>query len=137
MAISKVFAYVIRTDQDRPRLLVFKSHDEPGFEVPKGRVEPGEDLETAILREVKEETGITQASIIKRLGVTSWNQEEQHFFLLQCTQDMPQSFDHIVTGQGIDVGFRYEYHWVELTEKLHTDLVQGCHRLVGELLQVK
>jgi hypothetical protein len=35
---QKIFAYIIRTDSRHPRLLVFACLDEPGFEVPKGRL---------------------------------------------------------------------------------------------------
>lgn len=38
------------------------------FELPSGKVEPGETLDTALIREVKEETGLDTAEICEFLG---------------------------------------------------------------------
>jgi 8-oxo-dGTP pyrophosphatase MutT (NUDIX family) len=40
------------------------------WDLPKGKVEPGESLEEAAMREVEEETGISQLSIASDLGAT-------------------------------------------------------------------
>jgi phosphoglycolate phosphatase-like HAD superfamily hydrolase/8-oxo-dGTP pyrophosphatase MutT (NUDIX family) len=134
MSRRKVFCYIVRSDGDRPRLLVFGSLDEPGFEVPKGAVEADETLEQAAVREIFEESGITAVQVIKRLGITNYLQEEQHFFLLKATQELPLSFNHRVTGEGIDQGFQYHFRWLGLSPALHDALVQGCQAFVGELL---
>lgn len=47
---------------DRGRLLLVRRRNEPGrgrWSLPGGRVEPGEDDEQAVVREVAEETGLT------------------------------------------------------------------------------
>jgi 8-oxo-dGTP pyrophosphatase MutT (NUDIX family) len=38
------------------------------WSLPKGRLEPGEDEMTAALREIQEETGLTELKFIKELG---------------------------------------------------------------------
>jgi 8-oxo-dGTP diphosphatase len=38
------------------------------FELPSGKVEPGETLETALHREVAEETGLTVADVVEHIG---------------------------------------------------------------------
>jgi 8-oxo-dGTP pyrophosphatase MutT (NUDIX family) len=38
------------------------------WSLPKGRLEPGEDAKAAALREIEEETGVTQLNLIKELG---------------------------------------------------------------------
>jgi phosphoglycolate phosphatase-like HAD superfamily hydrolase/8-oxo-dGTP pyrophosphatase MutT (NUDIX family) len=134
ISTRKVFCYIVRSDGDRPRLLVFGSLDEPGFEVPKGTVEAGETLEQAARREILEESGITGVQLIKRLGSTNYLGEEQHFMLLKATKELPLSFTHRVTGEGIDQGFRYRFRWLDLSPTLHDVLVQGCQAFVGELL---
>lgn len=38
------------------------------WSLPKGHVEPGEEIKTAAIREIEEETGITRLTFIKDLG---------------------------------------------------------------------
>jgi class 3 adenylate cyclase/8-oxo-dGTP pyrophosphatase MutT (NUDIX family) len=134
MAGLKAFCYVVRTDGSAPQLLAFTSLDEPGFEVPKGAVESGETLEEAALREILEESGITTVQVVRELGVTHYLGEEQHFLLLKTTQKLPVTFTHIVTGEGVDRGFQYDYQWLGVTPALSGLLVQGCDRFVSELV---
>ena len=135
MAILKVFCYVVRTDGRAPRLLVLTSLDEPGFEVPKGAVEPGETLEQAALREILEEAGMTAVRVVQELGVAHYMGEEQRFLLLETTRQLPSTFTHIVTGEGVDKGFRYDYQWLDVTPALNDLLVQGCDAFVSELIK--
>lgn len=133
---KKVFVYVIRTKKESVDLLVFVSLDEPGYEVPKGSVEPGESLEEAVHREVYEESGIEGLRIIKELGKTLWGDEEQHFFLAEAPSTVADVFEYQVTGEGIDRGFWYRYRWLEIERGLEEKLVQGCDRFVAELVAV-
>jgi ADP-ribose pyrophosphatase YjhB (NUDIX family) len=135
MTELKVFCYVVGIDRHTPTLLVFRSLDEPGFEVPKGSVEPGETLEQAALREIREESGVSEVQVVKELGVTRYLDEEQHFMLLRVTQNVPSSFTHLVTGDGVDEGFRYDFQWFGVTPALNDLLVQGCNRFVRALVE--
>jgi 8-oxo-dGTP pyrophosphatase MutT (NUDIX family) len=45
-----------------PRGVLFVKNPRDEWELPGGRPEPGEDLETALVREVSEECGVTVAS---------------------------------------------------------------------------
>jgi putative (di)nucleoside polyphosphate hydrolase len=132
--LRKVFCYIVRTNRKRPQLLVFNSLDEAGWEVPKGAVEAGETLEEAALREIKEEAGLAAVAFVKRLGVTYYRNEEQHFLLFEANQELPTTFFHTVTGAGVDRGFRYDYRWLDVTPALHELLVQGCNAFVADLL---
>jgi 8-oxo-dGTP pyrophosphatase MutT (NUDIX family) len=134
MARLKAFCYVVRTDQRTPQLLVFTGLDEPGVEVPKGAIEPGETPEQAALREIFEESGITAVQLIKELGVTHYMGEEQRFLLFRATEVLPLSFTHVVTGEDIDKGFRYDYEWLDVTPTLNDLLVQGCNQSVNALI---
>jgi 8-oxo-dGTP pyrophosphatase MutT (NUDIX family) len=50
------------------KVLVVSQHG-TSWSLPKGRLEAGEDTKIAALREIEEETGITQLELIKELGV--------------------------------------------------------------------
>ena len=133
-ARRKVFAYVTRITDCSPELLVLESLDEPGFEVPKGEAEDGETLARAVGRELSEEAGIAGARVVRELGAADWKDERQHFFLVEAPPGLPRTFEHIVTGDGIDAGFRYRFRWLSIDRGLHDRLVQGCNRFVDELL---
>jgi NADH pyrophosphatase NudC (nudix superfamily) len=57
---NKVLAYITRHQNGLKQLLVFEHRDFPeaGVQVPPGTVEPGEPVESALFREVYEESGL-------------------------------------------------------------------------------
>ena len=65
------------------------------WDLPKGKLDPGESLETCALREVKEETGVRQLELIKFLVVTEHEYEERgrailketHWYLMRANGD--------------------------------------------------
>ncbi len=65
--IEKVTAFVTRDARTAPggrEVLVFRhSNPRAGIQLPAGSVEPGEAIEAAVLREVAEETGLTDVVI--------------------------------------------------------------------------
>jgi ADP-ribose pyrophosphatase YjhB (NUDIX family) len=132
--IRKVFVYVIRGRESACDLLVFDSLEEQGYEVPKGRVKPGESLEDALHREVFEESGLNGLKVIKELGKVNWGDEGQHFFLAEAPSGIAENFEYQVTGEGIDTGFWYRYSWLEIRRELEDKLVQGCNSFVEELI---
>jgi 8-oxo-dGTP pyrophosphatase MutT (NUDIX family) len=134
MSARKSFVYLIRRDNRRPRLLVFASLDGPGLEVPKGGLESGETYAEAAIREVREETGIVGIRVLKDLGVVRHEGEEQHFLLAEAPSGPPESFEHAVTGRGVDAGLCYAFHWEPIDRDLAAKLVQGCGAFVRALL---
>ena len=135
--IRKVFVYVLR--QGGREILTFESHDEPGFEVPKGGIEPGETPEQAAHRELMEEAGVDLGGDIvegafARLGAICWQGEEQIFLLAEAPSSIPDAFDHTVTGTGSDAGMHYRFRWLPVDERLRERLVQGCAAFVKQLL---
>jgi len=68
------------------RVLIVHRPDHDDWSLPKGHVDPGEDLATAALREVREETGV-EARIIGSLTVTEHAvgqaHKRVHWFLMQ------------------------------------------------------
>lgn len=59
---------VVRNNPNKQILLTIFTHIK-GLGFPKGHVEFGETIEDTAIREVTEETGITELKIIKKLGV--------------------------------------------------------------------
>ena len=131
---QKVFVYIVHCRGNRHQLLAFESHDEPGFEVPKGSVEAGESLEEAACREVREESGLEITGEIRRLGTTTWQGEEQTFVRADAPVGVSDAFAHAVTGSGIDAGLVYVFRWLPLDAALSHHLVQGCDAFVDRLL---
>lgn len=78
-----------------PQALLIKTRSSDVFELPKGRLEPGETQAQATLRELAEETGLqlapAQLEVGQRLGTLRYSfqnrrgktvQKEVHYFLL-------------------------------------------------------
>jgi 8-oxo-dGTP pyrophosphatase MutT (NUDIX family) len=64
---------VFRRDGDRPRVLLLK-HTSGKWMLPKGAIESGETPEGVALREVREETGLSNVRVVADLG------EERYYF---------------------------------------------------------
>jgi ADP-ribose pyrophosphatase YjhB (NUDIX family) len=119
--LDKVLAYVVRTDQHEPELLLFEHAGDPaaGVQVPAGTVEPGEAVETALWRELLEESGLQppQVSLVARLGdfpQPDWG-TIRHVFLLEAAGGLPVAWRHTVSGGGEDQGMIFEYYWAALS----------------------
>lgn len=67
-SVEKVTAFVIRRVETSVDLLLFE-HPHAGIQIPAGTVQGGETPEQAVLREVAEETGLTNVSLRRTLGV--------------------------------------------------------------------
>lgn len=105
----RVAAYVIRR-RAVPELLVFDhvGMADAGTQVPAGGVEPGEELSYAVLREVAEEAGLPDATVLREVAVDERPHPETRrprrttFFLLRAPEDTPDAWLHRVRGDGAD-----------------------------------
>ncbi|MCU0571069.1 MAG: NUDIX domain-containing protein [Oculatellaceae cyanobacterium Prado106] len=132
----RVGAYILRQNhQGLHQLLMFNHPDcpEAPIQIPGGGVEPQESLEAALYREVFEECGLREVAIARKLGIAEicWTQpdkliSQRHCFLMTTTQSTPETWDHIVQGDGIDSGMIFSYFWQRpaIDFKLPADLGQ-------------
>lgn len=100
---------VLFRDSSMRQILAFE-HPTEGLQLVKGGIEPGEDARSAALRELEEEAGIANTSILKDLG--SWSSGHNgHVWSLQlCTYcpSLPESWTHYCEDDG---GHELRFYW--------------------------
>ena len=118
----RVAAYVIRKSDTGAQLLVFDHADYPGAgtQVPAGGVAAGESLPEAVRREVAEETGLTDVTVVAEVGRedkphpdTGRPQRTTYFHLL-VPAGGPDSWMHHVSGEGEDAALRFACRFTPL-----------------------
>ena len=119
---SKVLAYVTRGEE----LLVFRHRDFPdaGLQVPAGTIEVGEDPQDAALREVREESGLTDVRVVGFLGRYLYDAaphrdeaHDRHVYHLELTGSAEQSWLHYETDPS-DGGppIAFSFFWMSLRD---------------------
>jgi 8-oxo-dGTP pyrophosphatase MutT (NUDIX family) len=108
---ERVVVYVERADG----LLVFDHRDDPeaGTQVPAGGIDPGEELVEAVRREVLEETGVRLDAEPAALGTLEHpdglgTPSRSHFFRVDAPAGLPQSWQHVVSGDGGDAALVFD-----------------------------
>ena len=135
---DKVLCYVVRDG----RLLVFRhtdySYEEVGIQVPAGSIQPGETHEEAALRGAREETGLKDFTIVRKLGefqydISPYRLEIQnrHVFHLELAEDTPERWASQEDHDGEQEPTHFECFWIPL-EAAHI-LQSGQGALLGLL----
>ena len=76
--------------------------DLSGYVLPKGHVEPGEEIETAARREIEEEAGLSDLRLLGELGVrermdfrkTGWKKTHYFLYLTEQADGRPTDPNH-------------------------------------------
>jgi len=124
--VSKVIGYITQQKQSVIQLLVFEHVDvEAGVQVPKGTVEPGEVLLDAILRELREETGLAISDRVQYIGSLIRFDQAWNFFAVKGDANLPDTWVQCVGGDGEDKGMKFRYYWVPLTPEPNLAGKQG------------
>ncbi|HVG00234.1 MAG TPA: NUDIX domain-containing protein [Chloroflexia bacterium] len=142
---GKVVAYITREVAGRKQLLVYvvPAYPHLGAQVPGGGVEPGEAVEEAVLREIREETGLTGLKIVRRIATYDYynaythKMNERHVFHIAAPTGTPDSWTWVEPLQAPYTDpdeFIFEYSWVDLDEgvRLSRGLGDWLHSLHTE-----
>ena len=131
-------AYLVRNDG---RLLVNvhaneeRPWEQSGLQVPKGGIHPGETPEEGALRELAEETGLTDVRVVRYLGSDEYDLRpymdmvmHRHFFHLAIDGPVPDEWDYWEMGGANEVrddgGVCLRHYWLDISQ---------CHALAGGL----
>lgn len=136
----KVFAYITHGQ----RLLVFRHVDFPeaGIQVPAGTVQPNEKPEAGVLREVHEETGLSDFTEVYFLGeqirdMRDFNRDEIHhryFYHLPYPGDPPTAWRHDETSGGTTEPIVFEFFWADLPNGV-PELIADHGKFIPALLR--
>ncbi|MEB2519126.1 NUDIX domain-containing protein [Pseudomonas sp. YuFO20] len=120
---------VILSSNAGPRILLFR-HPQAGVQLVKGTIEPGETPAEAALRELSEESGIDDASVVRDLGC--WNAEHLEqvwsFHLCHAQAPLPEQWTHQTRD---DHGHVFSFFWAPLDELPIAD----CHPVFRRALR--
>ncbi|MFF8884106.1 NUDIX hydrolase [Streptomyces flaveolus] len=118
---AKVLCFVVREG----KLLVHRhtdfSWEEVGIQVPAGSIREGEEPEAAALREAREETGLQDFKVVRKLGVDRYDMspyrpeiQERHVFLLELGEPTPERWASQEDHDGEREPTRFECFWIPL-----------------------
>jgi 8-oxo-dGTP pyrophosphatase MutT (NUDIX family) len=137
---SKVLCYIVRDG----RLLVFRHVDydleQVGIQVPAGSIRQGESPEDAALREAHEETSLSQLSVARKLGETTYDLspyryeiQHRHVFQLQVHEPTQQRWPSQELHDGQQPPTRLECFWIPLRNAHVLQAGQGA--LIGAIAE--
>lgn len=114
-------------------IVLTKEPDRASWVLPKGHQEKGETLEQTAVREVKEETGLGNIKILKKLGIKqrlSYVKDEYktiHYFLFDCVGEatLPEEcidVDKILKPKWFSIDNLPELFWQEQKDIIKENL---------------
>ncbi len=127
--IQKVQAYIIRKNKE-PEVLIFQHDLTKIFQVIRGTLQPLENPETAVIREMAEESGLKSAIVIKKLGEADievpggptrsgpLELQRHHAYLLQISSQSPDCWTHIASGSVEEEGVKFHFAWHPIDRRL-------------------
>lgn len=127
--VHKVTAFITRDLGKQREILVFQ-HPTAGIQLPAGTVEPNENIETAVIREAQEETGIQNFQIQSHLGGIQNELQDGECIITQTIQPRLEPHEKGMPferafGRGVTVQFHESKEgwsrisYIEYTQRPH------------------
>ncbi len=132
--MDKACPVVLRSKDNKRELLAFK-HPTAGVQLVKGGLKKGEDLASACIRELKEESGI-QAQVVKHLGVWTPGYKNQTwgFCLMHFEDKLPDTWTFATKDDG---GQLFSFFWQPLHGPLNNqwnEVYTGAFKFIKHAL---
>lgn len=118
--IKKVAAFVVRVNSPgHPEFLAhhFGEQTDLPCRIPGGGVEANEEPAEAIVREIHEESGLTNLTLVRKLGVQKYFKPflqvniERHDYLFLAPAETLDGWQTVVAGKGDDLNEVFVYRW--------------------------
>ncbi|CAE6948756.1 NUDIX domain [Vibrio sp. B1FLJ16] len=126
----KVCPVVLRNQSDEIELLLFQ-HPLAGVQIVKGTLEEDdESVESAVLRELKEESGISQVSGTEYMCCWESGYQDQlwHFVRCDVIEVLPERWDFFTQDDG---GLTFSFFW----HKLGNPMERDCYKLFSDAIK--
>ncbi|WP_054861613.1 NUDIX domain-containing protein [Gracilibacillus sp. JCM 18860] len=126
--IKKAYGYVTRIKDGKTQVLVFQHPiTEAGIQVPKGTVKPNEDTKNAVIREMKEETGLRNFKVVDLITEDFWENDDgaihNRFFYKLTVNVVEDKWDYKPTGGDKEEGLTFHYFWISSENEI--ELIRG------------
>ena len=109
---QKTCPVVLRSLGNSLEILAFR-HPLAGSQLVKGTVDGNESASQAALRELAEESGITNATPIAELGEFVVAEKSQRWSLILCdAPNLPENWEHFCEDDG---GHQFSFFWQDLS----------------------
>lgn len=115
--LEKAFGYITRECEGRIQVLVFEQNTAgAGIQIPKGTVEEGETPLEAVIREMAEETGLTNLEV-KGLIAHDYAEHysgalQKRYFYHLISNDPRPTWQHNPTGVN-EGNLQFTFYWIE------------------------
>ena len=115
--VEKVYGYITREHAGHIQVLVFERNTEgSGIQIPKGTVEKGETPLEAIVREMAEETDLTDLVVHDLIAQDYFEHYtgalHKRYFYHLTTEEQRDSWQHDPAGIN-ESGLQFSFYWIQ------------------------
>ena len=130
---DKVCVVLLREKSGRKEILAFR-HPQAGLQLVKGTIQPAELPEEAALRELAEESGLTNATVVRDLGWSDAIADEQRWhFVLVAAPEQPARWVYLA---GDDGGHIFSFFWFDLDQLVSREWHESFVRAIAHIRAV-